>query len=131
MSKLSSEVQCTKCQGFGHMLFNCTFKPLIIQEHEDISEKENYCVQVYEPNFENLSDLDEEDVQEEGHNTISSHKSENEINKEYNNFALVVKEEVLGNFLVEFPEEVNMVLEESHNFIPLKLPDSPPTMLDI
>lgn len=45
-------------------------------------------------------------------------------------FALVVKEEVLGNFLVEFLEKVNMILKESHDISPLKLPDSLSIMLD-
>jgi len=42
----------------------------------------------------------------------------------------VVKEEVLRKSLVELPEMVNMVLEESYNINLLKLPDSLPIMLD-
>jgi hypothetical protein len=34
-------------------------------------------------------------VQEEGLNTISQNKSENEVNKKYNNFILVVEKEFL------------------------------------
>jgi len=52
-------------------------------------------------------------------------------NEEYNNYVLVVEEEVLGNSLVKSFEEVNIVLEESHNINPLKLPESPPTLLDV
>ena len=43
----------------------------------------------------------------------------------------MVEKEVLGNALVELPEEVNMILEESHDSSPLKLSNSLPTMLDI
>ena len=53
------------------------------------------------------------------------------VNEEYNNYVLVVEEEVLGNSLVKSFEEVNIVLEESHNINPLKLPESPPTLLDV
>jgi hypothetical protein len=42
----------------------------------------------------------------------------------------VLEEEVLENFLVELSEEVNMILEESHDISSLKL-DSPPIMLDV
>jgi hypothetical protein len=70
-------------------------------------------------------------VQEKELNTISPNKSETKVNKEYNNFASVVHQEVLWNSLVEYLEEVNMVLEKSHDISPLKLLDSPPTMLDI
>jgi hypothetical protein len=82
---------------------------------------------VYELNLEDFSNLDEGDVQEEELNVINPNESENKVKK---NTALVVKEEVLGNFLVEFLEEVNMILKESHDISPLKLPDSLPTMLD-
>jgi hypothetical protein len=53
------------------------------------------------------------------------------VNKEYNNYVLVVEEEVLGNSLVKSFEEVNVVLEESRNINPLKLLESPPTLLDV
>lgn len=49
-------------------------------------------MQVYEINPKNFSNLDEEDVQDEGINTISPIESDNEVNKEYNNSALVVEE---------------------------------------
>jgi hypothetical protein len=70
-------------------------------------------------------------VQDEGINTISPIESDNEVNKEYNNSALVVEEEVLENSLMESLEEVNMVLEESHDISPLKPPNSSLTMLDV
>ena len=70
-------------------------------------------------------------MNKQGLNTISLNEFENEINKEYNNFALMINEEVLGNVLVESPEEVNMILEEFYDISPFKLPDSPPIMLDI
>jgi len=41
MSRLSLEIQCVKCQGFGHVFFNCISKPLVIQKHKDIGEKKN------------------------------------------------------------------------------------------
>jgi hypothetical protein len=92
--------------------------PLFIQKHKEISDKENYCLKVYELNIENFSDLDEENMWEEGPNIISTHEFENE-------------KKVLGNSLVELPEEVNMVLKKSNDISPLKLSDSLLTMLDI
>jgi len=100
------------------MFFNCTSTPLIIQEYKEISDKKNYFVQVYEPNYEDFSDLNKENGQEEGLNIISPHEPEN-------------KKEVLGNSLMELLEEVNTVLKESRDTSPLKLFDSLPTMLDI
>jgi hypothetical protein len=40
-------------------------------------------------------------VYKKGFNTISPNESENVVNKEYNNYVLVVEEEVLGNSLVK------------------------------
>ena len=57
----------------------------------DIGEKKNYCVQVYEPNLKDFSDLDEEDVQEEELNIINPNEYEDEVNKEYSNSILVVE----------------------------------------
>jgi len=53
------------------MFFNCTSKLLVIQEHKKIGNKKNYCVQVYELNPENFSDLDENNMQGERLNTIN------------------------------------------------------------
>jgi hypothetical protein len=128
--KVSLKVKCTNCLGFGHISLDCTFKPLVIQKHKDIG-KEEYCsVEVYEPNLEDFSDLDDEDVQEEGPNTMSPHELENKVKKESDMSALMV-EEVLGNSSVELPIEISMVLEESHNISPPKLPDSSPHMLGV
>jgi hypothetical protein len=55
-------------------------------------------VQVYELNTRNFSDLDEENMQENELNTINPNRSEKEVKKEYNNFCLVVEEEVLDNY---------------------------------
>jgi hypothetical protein len=44
MSRMSSKVQCAKCQGFSHIFVKCTSKPLVIEEHKDISQKEDYCI---------------------------------------------------------------------------------------
>jgi hypothetical protein len=68
--KTSSKVQCAKCQGFGHSFVNCTSKPLVIQEYKDIGEKKDYYVQLYELNLEDISGLDDEDVQKKGLDTI-------------------------------------------------------------
>jgi hypothetical protein len=85
---------------------------------------------VYEPNLEDFSDLDDEDVQEEGPNTMSPHELENEVKKESDMSALMV-EEVLGNSSVESPIEISMVLEESHVISPPKLPYSSPHSLSV
>jgi hypothetical protein len=42
-----------------------------------------------------------------------------------------MRKKVLGNSLVELPEEVNMVLKKSNDISPLKLSDSLLTMLDV
>jgi hypothetical protein len=130
VSKVSSKVKCTNCLGFGHIFLDCTFKPLVIQKYKDIG-KEEYCsVEVYESNLEDFSDLDDEDVQEEGPNTMSPRELKNEVKKESDMFASMV-EEVLGNSSVESPIEISMVLEESHNISPPKLPDSSCHMLGV
>jgi hypothetical protein len=67
---------------------------------------------VYKPNPKDFSDLDEGDVQEEGLNTISLNEFENEVNKEYNKSTLVVEEEVLIKYLVEFLEKINIVFRQ-------------------
>ena len=55
-------------------------------------------MQMYKPNLEDFSHLDEKNMQKEGLNTISPHESKNE-------------EKVLGKFLVELPEKVNRILK--------------------
>jgi len=85
---------------------------------------------VYEPNLKDFSDLDDEDVQEEGPNTMSPHELENEVKKEFNMSALMV-EEILGNSSVESPIEISMVLEESHDISSSKLLDSSPHMFGV
>jgi hypothetical protein len=130
VSKVSSKDKCTNYLGFGHISLDCTSKPLVIQKHKNI-DKEEYCsVEVYEPNLEDFSDLDDEDVQEEGPNTMSPHELENEVKKESDMSALMV-EEVLGNSSVESPIEISMVLEESHVISPPKLLYSSPHSLSV
>jgi len=91
VSKVSSRAKYTNCLDFGHILLDCTFKPLVIQKYKDIS-KDKYCsVKVYEPNLEDFSDLDNKDVQEEGLNTMSSRELENEVRKEPDMSILMAK----------------------------------------
>jgi len=130
VSKVSSKVKCINCLGFDHISLDCTSKPIVIQKHKDIG-KEEYCsVEMYEPNLEDFSDLDEEDVQEEGPNTMSPHEIESEVKKESDMSALMV-EEVLGNSSVESPIEMSMVLEKSHDISPPKILDSSSHMLGV
>ena len=88
-------------------------------------------MQVYELNPENFSDLDEEDLQQERINIINPNESKNKVNNNNKKFALVVEEEILENSLVKSSEEINMILEESHDISHFKPLDSPPIMLDI
>jgi hypothetical protein len=105
---MNSMVMCTNCLGFGHISLDCTSKPIVIQKYKDI-DKEEYCsVEVYEPNLKDFSDLDDEDVQEEGLNTMSPPELENDVREEPDMSALMV-EEVLGNSSVESPIEISMV----------------------
>ena len=60
---------------------------------------------MYEPNLEDFSDLDDEDVQEEGLNTMSPHELENDVREESDMSTLMV-EEVLGNSSVESPMKI-------------------------
>jgi len=130
VSKVSSMVKCTNCLGFGHISLDCTSKPLVIQKYKDLG-KEEYCsVEVYEPNFKDFRDLDDEDVQEEGLNTMSPYELETEVKKESDMSALMV-EEILGNSSVESLIEMSMVLEESHDISPPELPDSSSHMLGV
>jgi len=123
-------VKCTNCLGFGHISLDCTSKLLVIQKYKDLG-KEEYCsVEVYEPNLEDFSDLDDEDVQEEGLNTTSPHELETEVKKESDMSALIA-EEILGNSSVKSPIEMSMVLEESHDISPSKPPDSSSHMLGV
>ena len=85
---------------------------------------------MYELNLEDFSDLDDEDVQEEGPNTMSPNKLENEVKKESDMSALMV-EEVLGNSSMESPIDITMVLEKSHDISPPKLPESSSHMLGV
>jgi len=130
VSNLSSRVKCTNCLGFGHISLDCTSKPLVIQKYKDIGKEEDCSVEVYEPNLEDFSDLDDEDVQKNGLNIINPCELENEVKKESDMSALMA-EEVLGNSLVESPKEISMVLEESHDISPPKLSGSLPHMLGV
>jgi len=94
MFKMSLKVQCAKYQCLNRIFFKCISKPLVIHEHKDIGHREDYCIHVYEPNPWDFCDINEEDLQEERHNTISPNKSENKVNKKYNNSVLVVEKEV-------------------------------------
>ena len=88
-------------------------------------------MQVYELNPEDFSDLDEEDVQQERINIINPNESKNKVNNNNKKFTLVVEEEILENSLVKSSEEINMILEESHDISHFKPLDSRPIMLDI
>ena len=85
---------------------------------------------MYESNLEDFCDLDDEDVQEEGLNTMSPRELENDIREEFDISALMV-EKVLRNSSMESLIEISMVLEESHDISPLKLPDSSPHMFGV
>jgi hypothetical protein len=61
---------------------------------------------------------------------MSPRELENEVKKESDMSALMI-EEVLGNSSVESPIEMSMVLEESHDISPPKLPDSSSHMLGV
>jgi len=130
VSKVSSKVKCINCLGFGHISLDCTSKPLVIQKYKDLGKKKYYSVEVYEPNLEDFSDLDDEDVQEEGLNTMSPHELETEVKKESDISALMV-EEILGNSSVESPIEISIVLKESHDISPSELPDSSSHMFGV
>ena len=130
MSKVSSKVKCTNCLGFGHISLDCTSKPLVIQKYKDIGKEKDYSVEMYEPNLEDFSDLNDEDMQEEGLNIMNPRELENEVKKESDMSALMA-EEVLSNSSVESPKEISMILEESHDISPLKLSGSSPHMLGV
>jgi hypothetical protein len=39
VSKVSSNVKCTNCLGFGHISLDCTSKPLVIQKYKDLGKR--------------------------------------------------------------------------------------------
>jgi len=85
---------------------------------------------VYEPNLEDFSNLDDEDVQEGGLNTMSPRELETKVKKKSHMSTLMV-EEILENSPVESPIEISMVLEESHNISHPKLLDSSSHMFGV
>jgi hypothetical protein len=62
MFKMSLKVQYAKYQCFDHIFFKCISKPLVIQEHKDIGLRKDYCIQEYELNPRDFSDINEEDM---------------------------------------------------------------------
>jgi hypothetical protein len=130
VSKVSSRVKYTNCLEFHHISLDCTSKPLVFQKYKDIGKEKDYSVEMYEPNLEDFSDLNDEDMQEEGLNIMNPRELENEVKKESDMSALMA-EEVLSNSSVESPKEISMILEESHDISPLKLSGSSPHMLGV
>jgi acyl carrier protein len=61
---------------------------------------------------------------------MSPRELETEVKKESNMSALTV-EEILGNSSLESHIEISMVLEESYDISPPKLPDSSSHMLSV
>ena len=59
--KMTSRIQCFKCQGFGHISSSCPNKTLLIKVKEDMSEEDNCDDKVYEPNPDDFQDLDDEE----------------------------------------------------------------------
>ena len=59
--KMTSRIQCFKCQGFGHISSSCPNKTLFIKEKEDMGAEDNCDDKVYEPNPDDFQDLDDEE----------------------------------------------------------------------
>ena len=59
--KMTSRIQCFKCQGFGHISSSCPNKTLFIKEKEDMSAEDNCDDKVYEPNPDDFQDLNDEE----------------------------------------------------------------------
>ena len=59
--KITSRIQCFKCQGFGHISSSCPNKTLFINGQEDMGEEDNYDDKVYEPNPDDFQDLNDEE----------------------------------------------------------------------
>ena len=59
--KLTSRIQCFKCQGFGHVSSSCPSKTLFIRGHEDTGEEDNCDDKVYELNPDDFQDLNDEE----------------------------------------------------------------------
>jgi hypothetical protein len=59
--KITSRIQCFKCQGFGHIFSSCPNKTLFIKGQEDMGKEDNCDDKVYEPNPNDFQDLNDED----------------------------------------------------------------------
>ena len=57
-SNMTSRIQCIKCQGF---VSSCPNNVLFITDREDIGEEDNCDNKVYEPNPDNLQNLNDEE----------------------------------------------------------------------
>ena len=59
--KITSRIQCFKCQGFVHVSSSCPNRTLFIKGQEDIGEEDNCDDEIYEPNPEDFHDLNDEE----------------------------------------------------------------------
>jgi len=59
--KITSRIQCFKCQGFDHISSSCPNKAMFIKRQEDMGEEDNYDDKVYEPNLDDFQDLNDEE----------------------------------------------------------------------
>ncbi|XP_038985543.1 uncharacterized protein LOC120111737 [Phoenix dactylifera] len=64
--KTSSRIQCFKCQGFGHVASQCANQTLVIDAHEQKDDIDNLEEQIYEPNLDDIQDVEDE-PEEESH----------------------------------------------------------------
>ena len=57
-SRLGSRLQCLKCNGIGHIAIRCPARTLVIQE--DVVKVEDVEELVYDPNVEEIQDVEVE-----------------------------------------------------------------------
>ncbi|GFY81098.1 hypothetical protein Acr_01g0009070 [Actinidia rufa] len=58
--RMKSKLQCYKCQGFGHKAANCGNRTLFVNSQSQNYEGDDIEEQLYEPDFENLPESDED-----------------------------------------------------------------------
>ncbi|KAL3610951.1 hypothetical protein D5086_001971 [Populus alba] len=59
--KMTSKIQCFRCQDFGNISLSYPNKALFIKDQDDMGEEDNYDDKVYELNPYDFQDLNDDE----------------------------------------------------------------------